>query len=230
MAKRLTLALAMLTLVATIGFAGDVATFVNLGFSSDSRVFMFGQYGIDAEDTYPYAELYTVDVANNSFLDNGVKRRSFELEPTPGQNGQGALFTMLENNRNLVRSNDIGHLRKGRIIYLLVNGEEPKSDIAFRDFETGNRFEVKLVQVKRPDTEPPSASFHIQLTAYLGDDDVKAYTVGRPGYQREDVLSYKIRKIILSPDQRSLVFVVEKETAAENGSSVRYMVETVRFR
>jgi predicted secreted protein len=111
----------------------------------------------------------------------------------------------------------------------LVNGEKPESEISFRDFESGNRFEVQLVQVQSDEQETPAASFHIQLTVYLADGDVKAHTVGRPGYKREGVISYTIRKILLAPGGEALVFVVEKEQQAEDGSSIRYMVETVAF-
>ena len=43
--------------------AGDFATFQNLGFSADSKYFMFAQYGAVEKTALPYAELFVVDVA-----------------------------------------------------------------------------------------------------------------------------------------------------------------------
>ena len=37
--------------------AGDKANFVNLGFSTNSRYYMFAQYGLDTDTYYPYAEI-----------------------------------------------------------------------------------------------------------------------------------------------------------------------------
>ena len=45
MAKRFALVWALFVVAALAASAGDVAQFVNLGFSPDSRYFMFGQYG-----------------------------------------------------------------------------------------------------------------------------------------------------------------------------------------
>ena len=61
------LALATLILPAA-AVAGDVATFQDLGFSSDARVYVFAQYGVDERSSFPYAELFAVDVATNRFV------------------------------------------------------------------------------------------------------------------------------------------------------------------
>ena len=75
--------------------AGDVANFVNLGFSEDSSVCMFGQYGVIDGEERPYAEIYTVNVHKNAFVPNGVTKKVFTDEVQPGQDGAGALFNLL---------------------------------------------------------------------------------------------------------------------------------------
>ncbi len=209
--------------------AGDVASFVNLGFSEDSRVFMFAQYGIERETSRPFAEIFTVDVPNNVFVDNGVRRRSFDMDLNPGQNGSGAMYTLLGDSQDLIERHNIDHLSPGRIVYLLVNGDEPKSDIQFRDFNTGNRYEISLVQVSEGEGEDARASFHIQLTVVRDDGSVDAFTIGRPGYFREGVSRYRIGQVFLSPGEQSLVFVVQKEYQETDGTTIRYMVETASF-
>lgn len=229
MLKRSLAVIAVFLISALSVFAGDVASFVNLGFSEDSQVFMFAQYGIERDTSRPFAEIFTVDVPDNVFVDDGVKRRTFDVDLTPGQNGSGALYTLLGDSQSLIERYGIDHLAPGRIVYLLVNGEEPKSEIQFRDFNTGNRYEISLVQMAEGEGEDARASFHIQLTVVFSDGDVNAFTVGRPGYFRDGVSRYRISQVFLSPDEQSLVFVVQKEYNGEDGKSIRYMVETVSF-
>jgi predicted secreted protein len=68
------------------------------------------------------------------------------------------------------------------------------------------------------------------VTINFADGTYKDYTVGRPNYKRKGVLSYRISQVILSPDEESLVFVVEKEEQDHDGVNIRYMVETVKIR
>lgn len=224
---RRALALIPLLLVITSYLcAGDVANFVNLGFSQDAETFMFGQYGIDSASSSPYAELYTVDVAGNVFEEDGVRRESYDANLLPGMDGSGALYTLLGESSALVERYGINHLSPGRIVYLLVNGEEPKSSIDFRDFNTGNRYQVELIQSRRGEGEDVDAAFHIELAVTFADGSVNERTIGLPDFYREGVSQYRISHIYLGPNEQSLVFVVQKESLLENGKTVRYMVET----
>ena len=72
--------------------AGDIARFVNLGFSPDSRYFMFGQYGIQEKGSAPWAESYIVDVKANAFVPRGVHKVTGSQPVDPGTDGIGALF------------------------------------------------------------------------------------------------------------------------------------------
>ena len=224
------LATTVLVLCSASLAAGDVATFVNLGFSEDSRTFMFAQYGIEDESTTPFAELYTVDVPNNKFVANGVLSQEYDVPLSPGQDGSGALYNLLPDAKPLVEKFGIDHLRQGRLVYLLVNGQEPKSRISFRDFRSGNRYEVQLVQEERGEGENVRSAFHILLTVKREDGSSREYTVRLPDYYREDINRYQIRQILHAPNERGIVFVVEKISDMTNGREVRFMVETVTFR
>ena len=85
MKKRSLFAAAFFLIALVPAFAGDVATFVNLGFSPDSAYFLFGQYGIDQAAGKPYAETYLVDNKRNDFVDKGIARRIFDAALEPGQ-------------------------------------------------------------------------------------------------------------------------------------------------
>lgn len=216
----------LLLVISSYLCAGDVANFVNLGFSGDAETFMFAQYGIDSEASTPFAELYAVDVERNVFEDDGVRRGRYDIELSPGMDGSGALYTLLGESAGLVDRYGINHLRPGRIVYLLVDGEEPKSSIDFRDFNTGNRYQVELIQSHRGDDTDMSAAFHIELAVTFANGTMSERTIGLPDYYRENVSQYRISHIYLGPTEASLVFVVQKETLLETGKTVRYMVET----
>jgi predicted secreted protein len=210
-------------------FAGDVAQFVNLGFSADSNVFMFGQYGIRSEDTRAYAEIYAVDVPKNRFVKGGASEKVFDTEIEPGQDGIGALFELFHTMGPLAERYKIDHLATGRVVYLLVNGAEPKERLEFRDFYKGDSYVLTLMQQKFGREEGVRSSFHINLSVTDRSGNTRAYTLGLPDYRREGIMSYRIKQVLFSPDERGLVCVVEKHSWEAEGKSIRYMVETLRL-
>jgi predicted secreted protein len=210
--------------------AGDISTFVNLGFSTDSRYFMFGQYGVDEESAKPYADIFLVDVIANKFVDDGVRSEIFDSPVSPGYDALGAIFTLLYDSRFLKETYQIDHLSTGRLVYLYVNGKEPKSRLEFRDFKKGYAYVVSLVQKQFGTDAEESSSFHINLSVTDTTGSTKVYTVGLPNYRRIGVLNYRIKQVIFSSDERSLVFVIEKEQQTDQGINVRYMVETIMIR
>ena len=224
----------LLILLCSVGlWAGDLATYINLGFSDDSRYFMFGQYGIDGEKSLPYAEVYTVDVHANSYARGGVQKASYDTPPQAGQNGLGALLNLLrsigESSSDTIDACKIDHLKSGRLVYLLVNGQTPKSEIEFRDFGSGSNYKVQLNQFAFEEESGVSSAFHINLTVTDSRGNISAHTIGLPGYKRKDVIRYRIKQVVFSPDESSLVFIVEKEMKDGQGNNIRYMVETVRL-
>ena len=219
----------ILLLCAYFGFAGDVADYVNLGFSDNSEYFMFGLYGIEYKSSNPYAEIYTVEVLKNQYAEKGVYQKTFETTIKPGQDGSGAIYNLLSENHDQIKSFDVNHLNKGRIVYLLINGAEPKNTLEFRDFKNNGRYKVELVQTQFGTDKEPSAAFHIDLTVTDRTNTIKRYKIGLPDYQRKNVRKYRIKQVMFAPDEKSLVFVVEKELLDGAGPSIRYMVETVNL-
>ena len=221
------LCISLLLIVTAAAFAGDIARFVNLGFSNDGKYFAFGLYGAEEKTFNLYAEMYMVDVRANRFVANGVKQTKYDEKIQPGQDGIGALFSLYRGSNQLIQQYAVNHMTTGRLLYILVNGDEPKSNLEFRDFTAGRRYKIDLIQSQLGAEEAPSAAFHINLTVTEKGGTVKTLTVGLPDYQRKGVIQYRIQRILLSPEGRSLVFVVEKEEQAESGVNIRYMVETV---
>ena len=208
--------------------AGDFATFQNLGFSQDGGHFMFAQYGAVEKTALPYAELFVVDVAANSFVSGGVKRATYNHPIQPGLDGQGALFNLLSDSVDLKKRWGINHVLTGRLVYILLDGAEPKSQLEFRDFQDKKKYRITLVQSSRGDGTEVSSCFHLLVTVERADGQFTTHTVGLPEYWRKGVRRYRIKQVLLAPDERSVVIVVEREEQDSTGVNIRYMVETFR--
>ena len=209
--------------------AGDVATFVNLGFSDNSASFMFGYYGVDTDSNRPFSEIYTIDVKANRFVPGGEKRASFQETLQPGQDAAGALYSLLGQTGPLTRKFGINHLRQGRLLYVLLNGDTMKDVLEFRDFNTTNSYTVRLLQRSTGTGAGTKSAFHIELSITRKEGRTSVYTIGLPDFYRDKVLGYRIRQIILSPDEKHMVFIIERDHHSPGGKSVRYMAETVRL-
>ena len=229
MAKKALLS-ACILLAALAAWAGDVAQFDNLGFSSDGRYFMFGQHGILEKTSYPYAELSIVDVPANAFVPQGVKKVSYAQGVEPGATGLGALLNALGDMAAQKRQYRIDHLATGRLLYLLVDGVNPAETLEFRDFPTGTKYSVTLVQTSGLKETVPGAAFSLKLTVTGKDGTAKDYAVGIAGLVRAGVKTYRVKQVLLGPDGAALVFVIQKEEVDGQAVNVRYMVETVRLK
>ncbi|HUX20822.1 MAG TPA: DUF2259 domain-containing protein [Spirochaetia bacterium] len=226
MTKRWAL-LGALMLFSHVVFAGDVANFINLGFSPDAKYFLFGEYGVN-DNSNPYADIFGVNVSRNTFVPDGVESKTYSSEAGVGQDGMGALFTLFADYVPISKRYKIDHMLSGRDLYLLVNGEQPKPRLDFRDFVSNDQYIVTLNQFTYGSGQSVSSSFSIDLTIHSSKGTNLHYTVGLPNYHRPGVENYRIRKIILAPDKRSLVFIIEKHVRDKSGINVRFMVETVR--
>jgi predicted secreted protein len=210
-------------------FAGDVATFVDLGFSPDSAYFMFGQYGIDQTAGKPYAETYLVDDRHNDFVVKGIARKTFDAALEPGQDASGALFALVGDEQALVKKYKIDHLRPGRLLYVLTDGQEPPASLSFRDFKTGASFEVSLSQSSSEAKGTMLSSFGVAVSYTAKDGAAKRIVGGNPDIKRQGVKEYVIRRIIAAPDEKTLVFIVEKRMVDKGDQAVRYMVEALKL-
>lgn len=229
MTKRI-LAVALAALAFAVpAIAGDVAAFVNLGFSPDSAYFLFGQYGVEAGSGKPYAELYLVDTKKNDFVPNGVSRRVFDATLEPGQDSSGALFSLFAEAAPLAKNRKIDHLRPGRLLYVLLDGEEPPASLSFRDFKTEATIDIALNKSVVEGKDGAVSSFGVGITATAKDGGVRRVTGGNPDVKRPGVLDYVVRRVIVAPDEKTLVLIIEKRMTRKGDPSVRYMIESIRL-
>jgi predicted secreted protein len=226
MAKRFALVWALFVTISIAASAGDVAQFVNLGFSPDSRYFMFGQYGILEKGSAAWASSYIVDVPANAFAPKAVRQFTSAKPVEPGASPIGALLNVLSEGSATRRQLHIDHLLTGRLLYVLVDGAEASDALEFRDFPSGRSYKVTLAQTPAD----AGASFGLSISVTEKDGTVKTISGGNPALKRPGVKAYHIKQIILAPDGSSLVFLVQKEEQDTTGYNIRYMIETVRVK
>jgi predicted secreted protein len=212
-------------------FAGDVASFVDLGFSEDGKIFMFAQYGVSEDSLKPWADMRIIDIRANDFIPNGRFNYTHTDRIAAGQDGSGALFRLIARNAQVIERYAIPFLHQGIPLYIsLLNGHTPGGDsIDFRDFEGEVTYTAKIVPYIEGYGETLRSSFFIELRRTDKEGVPRTFTVGTPSVKRSGVESYSIKKALVAPNRSSIIFVIEMRVQNGNGPDIRYMVETLHF-
>jgi predicted secreted protein len=212
-------------------WAGDVAAFVDLGFSPDGKIYMFAQYGVQAGNLRPWADLYVVDVPQNNFVTGGRISYTHDRPVVAGQDGSGALYHLLSRNAALADRYGVNFLHQGQPLYLSLDEDHPAlpETIEFRDFEQGFTYRATLISTVEGRGEGLRSSFYINVERTARDGSRKSYVLGTPELQRPRIESYRIRKVVVAPQDGSVIFVIEMKKPVEGGHDLRYMVEALRF-
>ncbi|MDR2247331.1 MAG: DUF2259 domain-containing protein [Treponema sp.] len=214
-------------------WAGDTATFVDLGFSSDGKTYLFGQYGIQAKTLRPWADLYLVDVPKNNFVSGGRISYTHDTPVTAGQDGSGALYRLISRNAALTERYGINFLHQGQVLYISADDNESVAGggfIEFRDFEQNVSYTASLIPTNEGSGTSLVSSFYITMERTARDGSKKNYTVGNPRVKRPLISSYHISKVLVSPGNDAVIFVVEMRKQSDTeGRDIRYMVETLKF-
>ena len=205
-------------------FAGDIANFVNIGFSGDSRYFMFAQYGVT--DTVIYSDIYAIDVINNNFVPNGINNKEYPIKAYSMDDGSGAFYKSLLASSQVLQKIGIDPLLKGRCVYVNINSS-PVHAIEFRDFKTDKTYKINLQEKSDIKSGIYESSFSLNILVEKDSSASKVYSAGSPNFKRKGVKEYGIKTIFLSPDEKNMVLVIEKTEVSKDSVSVRYMVEAL---
>ncbi|MBO6177233.1 MAG: DUF2259 domain-containing protein [Treponema sp.] len=213
-------------------YAGDAAVYEDLGFSQDGKTYLFGQYGKTDRDFQGWAEIYTVDVAENDYVKNEVYKTD-PKELAKDASGKQAFNTLLERTE-WKRSKYKAHPSKPEELLYLRETDSKKStdEIVFRDFESeAERFyRIQLVPEYEGSGKNVRSKYYIDVKLTTKDGGIlDRWKVGTPDLKRKGITSYLIDRIFTSKDKESLVIVVQKTLEDDKGTSIRYMVETLRF-
>ena len=209
-------------------WAGDTATFVDLGFSPDGRIYMFAQYGVQSKTLKPWAELFVVDVPMNNFVNGGRLSYTHDTSVVSGQDGSGALYRIIARNSSIAERHQVNYCFQGQPLYIALDGTAP-TEAEFRDFDNGASYRASLVSYAEGSGASLKSSFHINLERTARDGTRKAYTVGTPQLKRPLIASYRIKKVMIAPYDGSMIFVIEMKKQEGADFDIRYMVEAVRL-
>jgi predicted secreted protein len=223
---------ALAVIAATAGLhAGDTATYVDLGFSPDGKIYMFAQYGIQSGTLKPWADLFVVDVPKNNFVSGGRNSYVHDSPVVAGQDGSGALYRVITRHAALADTYRVNFLFQGQPLYISL--EDPVSPsgetIEFRDFESGSSYRAALVAAVEGSGPAMKSSFYINLERTGRDGSKKSYTVGTPQVKRPLIASYRIRKVMIAPRDGSMIFVIEMKKQDGSNFDIRFMVEALRL-
>ena len=212
-------------------WAGDSAVFADLGFSSDGTIYMFAQYGVQSGSLKPWADLYVVDAARNSFVNGGKVSFVHDKAVTAGNDGSAALFRLIARNAALAEKHKVDFMNLGQPLYIAVNGgsKESGQTIEFRDFTAGNSYKATLVSYTEGSGPNLKSSFFINLEYTSAANVTRTVTVGNPQIKRPLVEEYRIVKVIKAPQNSALIFVIEMKKQAATGFDIRYMVESAAY-
>ena len=209
-------------------WAGDTATFVDLGFSPDGKTYMFAQYGVQSNTLRPWADLFVVDVPRNNFVSGGRISYVHDSPVVSGQDGSGALYRIIARNAAIAERHQINYCFQGQPLYIAMNGSSA-TEAEFRDFENGASYKASLVSFVEGSGSSLKSSFYINLERTARDGSRKTYTVGTPQLKRPLIASYRIRKVMIAPRDGSMIMVIEMRRQEGSSIDIRYMVEAVRL-
>ena len=209
--------------------AGDNASFVDLGFSPDGRTYIFAQYGVQSETLRPWADLFVVDVARNNFVPGGRINFVDSRPIRAGQDGSSALYHVITRNASLAQRHNVDFSLQGKPLFIVLDNTVRNNTVEFRDFENEVFYRATLVSNVQGQGAGLRSSFLINIERIARDGSRKNYTVGTPQLWRPLIESYRIRKVLISPDEGSMILVIEMKRLEGEEYSIRYMVEALRF-
>lgn len=216
---------------AGISFAGDAAAFKDIGFSDDGKIYVFGQYGMTDVKFRPYAEIYAVDVEKNEYVPGRAFKSSESKSDKSGREAYEELYARYSSE---IAKYGCAAASSDDTLYVMENeSKDGSEEISFKNYGDENSLErcdysVRLVPTFEGSGRNCKSRFYIDLSIQKSGTE-KKYKVGSPERMRAGVTGYKIVRIVRDAKRTSLVFVVEKTVEDQTGTSIRYMVETVKL-
>lgn len=216
-------------------FAGDVATFVDCGFSADGKYYVFGQYGKTDKKFQGWADIYQVDIEKNDYVDGGV----FKIKPsavTSDKTGLEVYESLEAKNFYYLSKLKCEKPNMDHVLYILDDVNKSGTDeIVFTDFrgsdiENQNTYHIKLIPTVKGSGKNVKSSFYINLEKKDSEGNIiTSKKIGSPDIVRKGVYNYKIERILCDKSEKNLIFIVEKMIEDDTGISIRYMVEATKF-
>lgn len=232
--KKLLMSGLVFVAAAFMSFAGDAAAFVDLGFSSDGKTYVFAEYGKTDRNFQGYAEIYTVDISKNDFVDGGVFR-TLPSSSTVAKNGKKVYEELYSKASWFLKKYNLKPADADNLLYVRDDTKSSDSEIVFKDFESSSSdrsiyYHIKLEKNIAGSGADLKSSFFIGLEKQDENGHlISSNVVGSPDIKRKLVSDYTIDKIFTDKSGRNLIFVIEKTFEEPDGNSIRYMVEAIHL-
>ncbi len=233
--KRILFMAVVLAVFSVVLSAGDVATFVDKGFSDDGKSYVFGQFGRTDNKFQGWAEIYHVDIASNDYVDGGV----FKINPTAvtAEKSGKEVYGALESKSDYyIKKLGCKPADADHVLYICDDAKKSGTDeIVFKDYRSASDgksdvFSIQLIPTVSGTGKNVRSSFFIMMEVTGADGNVKLRRkIGNPDIVRKGISAYKIERIMCDKTGTRFIFVVEKTLEDENGTSIRYMVEAVQL-
>jgi len=213
-------------LLLTSVFAGDRADFINLGFIDQNEAFLYGQYGMDEEGTYFYADVVYHDLQSGETPAELIQSKRYPLTEL---NGGSTLPAMLQSVQEYLSVNPVSvdFTRTGVMLY--PPGIESGNVISFKD-DTQNK-DYSLSLNLRPKTRKPGSNTALALTLVQNDSDgtYKRYDAGSLVRPLEGVYDVRLAKVYSDPERNYLVMVFQTSEFDDETESVdaRYLLKSI---
>jgi predicted secreted protein len=229
--RKIILIISLILFICASVWAGDVASFIDMGFSPDGKIYMFGQYGVFSPALKPWAELYVVDVPANNFVPNGRVSFTQDGPIKAGQDGSGVFYNLVANNSALTGRYNVNFQNQGLPLYISRNEKPPSNGeiIDFRDFLAGKAYKAELIPYREGSGQNVRSWFYINLESKAQNGQIKSYTIGNPQIKRQKIETYNINRVLIDSHGESIIFIIEMKRVSESGYDIRYMVEVQRL-
>ena len=166
--KKIVLAVLALLVGSVNLFAGDVATFVDCGFSTDGKYYVFGQYGKTDKKFQGWADIYQVDIEKNDYVSKGV----FKIKPsavTSDKTGLEVYESLEAKNYYYLKDLNCEKPNADQVLYILEDIKKTGTDeIVFTDFrsseiENQDTYHINLIPTVKGSGKNVKSSFYILL-------------------------------------------------------------------
>ena len=213
--------LLVLLLVPMLLAAGDRAEFINLGFSDDGSIFLYGQYGKDAEGRYLYADIIAHSIDEDRRVDELTISRQYPIRQFSGQSGVNALLMSLREHASS-HALPINYTNTGSVLFFQLPGQDAGELVTFTDYADMTLYTVSLTI--RPKEREPGTNATIQLTLFreLRNGTKSRFSTGSLLEPLEGVYEFHIKQVVLSPDRTKIVIVIQTRVFNEEDGDEDY--------
>lgn len=226
------LACSILAFASIFAFAGDAASFDDIGFSKDGKYYIFGTYGKTDKEYKAWAEIYTVDVEKNDFVKGEVYKINLSGKDSE-ISGKNCYLQLKADSEWRLAKYEAKPADAETLLFLRESEKkDPEAEIVFQDFEASKNgekiyYHVKLIPTFEGKGKSVKSKFYIDVKRQNEDGEViSSWKVGSPDIKRKGITSYQIDRIFTDKSGKNLVFIIQKTLEDSKGTSIRYMVET----